>query len=671
VSFDAETMYRHLPAIYRIRDAERGGPLRELLTVIAEQLAVMEENVEQLYDDLFIETCADWVVPYIGDLIGYSGLYGEALGRGSSRAEVGHTIALRRRKGTAAVLEQLARDVTGWNARSVEFFQTLATTQYMNHVRLNNHYAPDLRAWEPLERIGTAFDTVAHTVDVRRIASARGRHNIPNVGLFLFPVDAHAATRCPASRVDDRRWRVSPLNHDMPLYNRAEAEESITHLAEPVNVPMALSRRVLARDVASSPSIYYGEGSSVAVYINGANTPVARNELHVCDLSDEGGTWAHLPEAGIAIDPTLGRIALPLAPPEPITQIEVTHHLGFSAEIGGGEYERADSLVAIPGRPVRRVPDDHATIQDALDAIAGNGIVEITDNRRYEEALSVSVAELGHVELRSANERRAVLVLTSPLTITGAADAEFTLNGLLVAGNALEVPAGPTNKLARLGVTHATLVPGWALTEDGQPVQPTEPSLRVSTADTRVTVTRSIVGGVRLDAGAHLAAVDSIVDATTLTGIACAADDARAPGGDVAFDGCTVFGTIDAVAMPLVSNSILLADASGPPVRVEQRQTGCVRFSWVPLRSRTPRQFHCLPADNGAPAPRLLSRRYGTPLYGRLSAAADQRIRHGADDEGEMGVFHHLLGSPRETNLRLRLAEFLRAGLESGIFFEL
>ena len=35
----------------------------------------MEENLEQLYDDLFIETCADWVVPYIGDLIGYEPLH--------------------------------------------------------------------------------------------------------------------------------------------------------------------------------------------------------------------------------------------------------------------------------------------------------------------------------------------------------------------------------------------------------------------------------------------------------------------------------------------------------------------------------------------------------------------------------------------------------------------
>ena len=44
--------------------------------------------------------------------------------------------------------------------------------------------------------------------------------------------------------------------------------------------------------------------------------------------------------------------------------------------------------------------------------------------------------------------------------------------------------------------------------------------------------------------------------------------------------------------------------------------------------------------------------------------------RRGADDESEMGVFHHLYGAQRETNLRIRLAEYLRVGLRAGVFYE-
>ena len=172
MSFDAQRMYELLPAIYRIRDAQSGEPLKALLSVLVDQVGVLEEDLAQLYDDQFIETCNEWVVPYIGDLIGSRALHNVVPKIGSQRAEVAHTIGFRRRKGTAAMLEQLARDVTGWNARAVEFFEQLGWTQWTpNHIRPDNFYAPDLRRWEPLEKINGPFDTVAHTVESQLISS--------------------------------------------------------------------------------------------------------------------------------------------------------------------------------------------------------------------------------------------------------------------------------------------------------------------------------------------------------------------------------------------------------------------------------------------------------------------------------------------------------------------
>jgi len=94
------------------------GPLQSLLMLIAEQVAAVEEDLNQLYDDEFIETCAPWVIPYIGDLIGYQPVHGVAAAVASPRAEVAHTISFRRRKGTILVIEQLDRDVTGWGAHA-------------------------------------------------------------------------------------------------------------------------------------------------------------------------------------------------------------------------------------------------------------------------------------------------------------------------------------------------------------------------------------------------------------------------------------------------------------------------------------------------------------------------------------------------------------------------
>ena len=84
MSFDAERLYELLPTVYRVRDAEGAGgakdELRQLLDVIAGEIAVLDEDLEQLYDDQFIETCAEWVAPYIGDLLGYRTLHGLTAG---------------------------------------------------------------------------------------------------------------------------------------------------------------------------------------------------------------------------------------------------------------------------------------------------------------------------------------------------------------------------------------------------------------------------------------------------------------------------------------------------------------------------------------------------------------------------------------------------------------
>jgi hypothetical protein len=67
---EIDHLYELLPTVYRLRDAERGYPLQALLRVIAEQAQVVEQDIARLYENWFIETCDDWVVPYIGDLIG-------------------------------------------------------------------------------------------------------------------------------------------------------------------------------------------------------------------------------------------------------------------------------------------------------------------------------------------------------------------------------------------------------------------------------------------------------------------------------------------------------------------------------------------------------------------------------------------------------------------------
>src|SRR5262249_5743655 len=154
---------------YRLRDAQQGFPLQALLRVIEEQVNVVEKDIARLYDNWFIETCDDWVVPYIGDLIGWRQVHeaGEPGSSGSARdiernkiliprRERANPIQFRRRKGTLALLELLANDVAGWQARAVEYSSLLGGLQNSNLPHPDRARTVDLRLEAKLALIGGA-----------------------------------------------------------------------------------------------------------------------------------------------------------------------------------------------------------------------------------------------------------------------------------------------------------------------------------------------------------------------------------------------------------------------------------------------------------------------------------------------------------------------------------
>jgi hypothetical protein len=694
--FDKDELYKLLPAIYRIRDAEQGDfPLQALLGVISEQAAVLKEDLAQLYDDQFIETCQGWIAPYIGDLIGYRPLHGVTPSISSPWAEVANTIRYRRRKGTILILEQLARDVTDWPARAVEFFQLLATTQFMNHLRSWNHYAPDLRQWEPLERLNTAFESTAHTVDVRRIATQEGRYNIPNIGIFLWRLRAFSLTGSPAvpASGNTHHFFFSPLGNNRPLFTDPEPEEEITHLAQPINVPEPISRRVLDAYLEN----YYGPGKSILLH------GVDVKDIRSCNLSDVGtsGAWAHdgAMTGKIAIDPVLGRISFPDDKvPSTSTPPLVTFHYGFSAEMGGGEYARASSFDAdLTQITAVQMP---APLPASITSTTVGEVLEIRDSGRYAGSPTIHCNANRRLEIRAADGTRPAIVLGGNLDITGDTDSEVTLNGLLIAGGMLRVLGTPGNNLKKLRLRHCTLVPGGALQVDGEPNSPNQPSLDIHLNNLVVEIDHCILGRLEVVEEANVSITNSIVDATAPDKWVYAAGATGAPGGPLRIENSTIIGKVHTFSMDYASNSIFLARLAASdapptvPVRSQKRQAGCVRFCYLPPDVVLPRRYRCQPdlalaqratalgltgisalspsdraSIRGRIAPTFTSLRYGHPAYGQLARRSPIEIREGADDDAEMGAFHDLFSPQRETNLRVRLDEYLRFGLEAGVFY--
>jgi hypothetical protein len=485
-----DRLYELLPTVYRLRDFDRGQPLRALLAVIESELELLEDDISQLYENWFIETCDEWVVPYLGDLLGVRNLHPLQTGVFSQRAYVANTLAYRRRKGTATMLEQLAHDVTGWPAKAVEFFELLGTTQYLNHVRPQKGGTVDLRDVDRLELINGPFERAAHTVEVRHIDNGRGRYNIPNLGLFLWRLQDYPIERGTAHAVTDPadgRYTFHPLGYDIPLFNEPQTEAQITQVTDEVNVPGCLRRRPLFDELeerrkavvaGKTPrTLYFGKQPVLAVFFDG--NELLPEQIVICNLAD----WQRpasqsftRPDSTtfnteVAVDPVLGRLAL-LSSTTP-AKIEISYAYGFSGDVGGGPYDRrqppaqddesaAPDTVADPDALELHfgVPSDHSTIADALTAwnTAGNkpAVIEIEDNATYPTGpggLTINMAG-DELVIQAANTHRPALI--GDIVVTGGSNqARLTLNGLLIAGN-LHIQGS----LGKLDIVHCTLAPG-------------------------------------------------------------------------------------------------------------------------------------------------------------------------------------------------------------------
>ena len=753
-----DRLYNLLPEVYRRRDTEEGFPLKALLRVIAEQVQIAEEDIARLYENWFIETCQDWVVSYIGDLVGYQTVYtaGEAqTGTPMQQAQrnrillprrdVAHTIRQRRRKGTLALLEELADDVAAWPAHAVEFFQLLVQTRNVKLLDLDQNLHTgrpargqtlSLRNADALDRLNGPFDEIAHTVDVRRVNSHRtgGRYTIPNVGLFVWRLKTYPVTKTPADNAQEagrRFFTFSILGNDSHLYTNPLASVPET-ASEELRFPTPIRQRAFLEHTGD----YYGAGKSLQIWISttrhsaGAQqtgisrqpdpslVPVPPQQIITADL----GNWQQyrLGPQQIAVDPVCGRIAFP-GDHLPV-DVWVSYYYAFSADIGGGEYNRP--LSAPADAALYRVGglEESKSLAAALelwrkaDPKPPHVVIEITDSGVYTEVLNISLEENERLQIRAANYTRPVIRQenwepdrSESVNVTGKAGSRFILDGVLIAGRGVKIQGD----LAAVTIRHCTLVPGWSITEENQPrwtnVARSLPSLELFHSSASVSIEHSVIGSIEIDQDyqdsggepaqdsrsmtlepLHMNISDSIVDAANPALRALSTPDtestAIAPVW-LTVVRSTIFGKLLVHALELAENSIFAGQ-----ITVARRQVGCMRFCSLTLPARTPSRYNCQPdlvmqavdGDDSLSAeeqdaarerehnrvlPLFNSTHYGMPTYCQLAHTCAEEIKGGADDESEMGVFHDLYQPQRAANLRARLDEYTPTGSDAGIIY--
>lgn len=436
-------LYTRLPEVHRTRDEEGDGQLRAYLGLAEEVFGEIHRSIEELYHDLFVETAADWAVPYIGDLLGTSHLSGDPW---TVRADVADTIALRRRKGTLAAIEQLAFVLTRWGVRCVELREVLAWAQHLNHLRPDAggdspFVAPDatrhtvirggtapVRDPALLSLLGGAFDPFMRLPDVRPQAGQGVRPNLPNLAIYLWRLQAHRLEISPPVFVPGvapfntptvARFLVHPAGDPVRLFNvsRTDADRLRGELTRMEQVPGPLLRALLTSGShAGMPELFVAVDPYDDTLPGASGIQVGDHalQLHVPESAFLGGSWTFrganllqweaglaqpLADREVAVDPENGRIAIGVASAAEVTALQqsllVSWTYASPGEVGAHPVSRgaAPALVAgdAPELGVVTWEAGFQRLQEALDNLQAETapvVVEIHDNRVHDLDLS-------------------------------------------------------------------------------------------------------------------------------------------------------------------------------------------------------------------------------------------------------------------------------------------
>ena len=438
-SFYTDYLWRLLPEVYRASDSDdpdQAGPLRELVVRLGKQIAVVRRSIDRTVEDQSIESCDDWLIPYIGDLLATNLVAG--LDARAQRLDVAKTIYYRRRKGTVGILEEIAADITGWNARAVEFFRRLSRSRHNYDPQIGLDRAQsvieglrgtlsgtaaggfaDLRHAGGAQKCSTAFDEFSHFADFRKGCDGSGWHNIPKLGFFLWRlrsyrylfVDPVADSVCP------RQFTFDPTGREIPLFAKSfrnpDQYGDAWVMPDEWMLPGLINSELLSREQAH----LYPES------------------LGVFDVSNAGPTV--VPLAALRVNPERGRFE-PSAPPAGGVARRVLYHHGFSSEIGAGPYDRdALQLEGLP-RPGPAAPvaisGGGVQLQNAQTALGPNGTILIGDSLTYTAV--TNPWNVSAVKLEGGPNQCPVLRLTgAPWVINGAANATLSDRGAVAFGS--------------------------------------------------------------------------------------------------------------------------------------------------------------------------------------------------------------------------------------------
>jgi len=261
-----DLLYSLLPQLYRSRDTQED--LRKFVALFGHELARLRGNMDQMWKDFYIDSCQEWVIPYIADLVGTRILFNQGQ---RNRADVKNTIHWRKEKGTLGGLEEIAAEISGWGALAVEMFQRLVWSQNLNSLRPFALQALDLSDSPTVARIGTPFDHAYRSVDIRVPDGDVGLYQISNLAFYLWTLPSQPWAGADPVGIGGRRYFFHPLGRNQILYAGGDKPGACAGQPPDADIcfPHATDLPIRARDFRDHTNAYWGNPAGFGVYEDG------------------------------------------------------------------------------------------------------------------------------------------------------------------------------------------------------------------------------------------------------------------------------------------------------------------------------------------------------------------------------------------------------------------
>ena len=204
------------------------------------------------------------------------------------------------------MLEELARDVTGWAAHAVSFLNCSFGIRTSITCACTALRCPDLRSPEAVDRLNGPFDFMSHTVDVRFPRQDEGWYNIRNIGFFLWRLRAYRMENVARQGALPWQFHFSPLGNRAPLFSRLRREGDEAGLATEFHIPGPIRPAAFF----TNPDEFYGltSNNSMLVIRDGVAVPVAQIRCRDRNLVPAGWpSWALT--CAVAASPSVPRLS--------------------------------------------------------------------------------------------------------------------------------------------------------------------------------------------------------------------------------------------------------------------------------------------------------------------------------------------------------------------------